>query len=494
MKKYIHLDIICNLLGVTSCSLDDNFTSNDPNAAPEASTCYDIYDAEADYHTFFRPKKAWVGDPMPFYDNGKFYIYYLHDTRPAGETFHPWYLATTTDLFTYEDKGKVIPCGADNSQEDALGTGSVIKHNETYYAFYTAHNGNLNPKEKIHLATSTDLISWQKKNDFSLQASDNYDANEFRDPYVFKDGNTFNMLVTTRGYIPEVNDWQAVIAHYTSSDLIHWQLQSPFYYNSERVLECPDVFTMGQYQYLVYSNWDWANKNRKILYRYRKIGNSDWIIPSNDALDGDLFYGGKTISNGENRYLTGWIPTRNAYNDGSDLSWGGSLAVHQLSQNDDGTLRVGVANILASKLSNDKPVGTFSLSGLEVKVFERLEKTPQKITTRITADTATQFGIKVGACGNLRESYDLLFDLKGKTLSFNRNTREQSLVSIASVHLPILTDKVFDVTLIVEGSVATIYVNNQTALSVRCYRMNQNTWGIFTNDGAVTFSDVKISK
>ncbi|MDO4229960.1 MAG: glycosyl hydrolase, partial [Capnocytophaga sp.] len=195
MKKYISLLALCGGVLVSSCNNDDDFTSNDPNAALDAPSCYDVYDGVKNYNTLFQPKNGWVGDPIPFYDNGKFYIYYLHDSRPAGDTFHPWYLATTSDFYSFEDKGEAIPCGEDNSQEDALGTGSVIKHDGVYYAFYTAHNRNLDPNEKIYLATSTDLVTWEKKTDFSLQASNNYDRNEFRDPYVYKDGNVFRMLV-----------------------------------------------------------------------------------------------------------------------------------------------------------------------------------------------------------------------------------------------------------------------------------------------------------
>lgn len=493
MKKYIPLLMMFGALSSVACS-DKDYTSNDPNATPNASMCYDVYDAEVDYKTFFRPKKAWVGDPMPFYDDGKFYIYYLHDKRPAGATFHPWYLATTSDFFSYEDKGEVIACGEDNSQEDALGTGSIIKNGNTYYAFYTAHNANLNPREKIYLATSTDLVNWEKQPSFSLQAEVGYDANEFRDPFVFKDGSIFRMLVTTRGYVAAVNDWQAVIAHYTSTDLINWQLQAPYYYNGERILECPDVFTMGNYEYLLYSNWDWANANRKVLYRYRQKGSSAWLVPNNEALDGDLFYGGKTISDGNKRYLTSWIPTRETYKDNGNFSWGGSLAVHQLEQHTDGTLRVTAPQTIVSKLSNEQNLGSLTLNQDETKVFDRLEKTTTKITTKITAGTATQFGLRMGACGNLRETYDIQFDLDNSLLKFNKNERGQDPVTITSIKLPASTNKEFSVTLLTEGSVATVYVNDQVALSVRSYRMNQNAWGVFAQNGTATFSDIILAK
>ena len=64
---------------------------------------------------------------------------------------------------------KLSPCGADGSHEDALGTGSVFKDGNTYYAFYTGHNGDLDPKEIIYWATSTDLKTWTKDTQHSFE-------------------------------------------------------------------------------------------------------------------------------------------------------------------------------------------------------------------------------------------------------------------------------------------------------------------------------------
>lgn len=30
---------------------------------------------------FYRPENAWVGDLIPYYEDGTFYAYYLHDPR-----------------------------------------------------------------------------------------------------------------------------------------------------------------------------------------------------------------------------------------------------------------------------------------------------------------------------------------------------------------------------------------------------------------------------
>lgn len=58
------------------------------------------------YSIFFRPEidgesQPYVGDTMPFYDDGTYYIYYLKD---GGDSYnHSVYLATTTDFVSYSE-------------------------------------------------------------------------------------------------------------------------------------------------------------------------------------------------------------------------------------------------------------------------------------------------------------------------------------------------------------------------------------------------------
>ena len=33
--------------------------------------------------TLYRPSGAWVGDVIPFFHDGSYWLYYLHDRRPA---------------------------------------------------------------------------------------------------------------------------------------------------------------------------------------------------------------------------------------------------------------------------------------------------------------------------------------------------------------------------------------------------------------------------
>lgn len=506
--KLKHILLYLPMLAVTSMSCSDNeYVSNDPDAAPNEPTCYDVNDLFRPYDIFFKPSHGWVGDPMPYYENGKFYVFYLQDARDGGATFHPWYLATTSDLVTYTDEGEAIPCGEDKSQEDALGTGSVFKHNNVYYAFYTAHNGELSPKEKIYLATSTDLKTWTKQPEFSLQASDGYDANEFRDPTIIEENGIFKMLLSSRADYK--GSWRAVIAQYTSTDLLNWTLDTPFYDDpTTMMLECPDVFTMGEYQYLIYSNID--DDNRMVHYRYRKTGVEEWTIPSPSNLDSKAFYAGKTTSDGTNRYIFGWCPTRDNHKDSGSFSWGGSLVAHQLVQNADGTLYTKIPQSVSEKVSassnlsiiasrNNQPASSsYTLSGsdnnADYVTFDRIEGL-SKLTTTIKANAATNFGFEFGACGNRREVYTVTFNITEAKLQLNKELRlAGSSEIITSVPLLLADNNEYKVTLFIENSICVLYVNDQIAFTNRIYKMSDNPWRIFSNDGTVTFSDFKFFK
>lgn len=513
MKKF-HNYLLAILLGATplaasfiSCSNDD-YVCNDPDADYSSPAYHDVNDRYQSYTTWWKPADGFVGDPMPLYDNGQFNIFFLHDARDGAATFHPIALAQTKDFRTYDYADVVIPCGEDNSQEDALGTGCVIKHNGTYYAFYTGHNANLTVHEKIFMATSPDMKSWEKQTDFVLEAPErDYDRNQFRDPFVYQDGNVFHMLVTTRGYVPAANDWQAVIAQYTSTDLKTWTLDEPFFYNGENVMECPDYFQMGSYEYLVYSNWDWANTDRRTRYVYREKGSKQWQYPSRPALDDYYFYAGKTASDGTNRYLIGWVYTRAAFTDATDKNdrvWAGNLVAHQLTQNGDGTLNVVPANTLIETLGNSQGLeakviknatisgNQYTLDGSKEKalvIFDGVQGVHQ-ITAKLSGN-ANRFGFEFGASGNRSEIHDLTIDAENGKLEMRHFSNGTLIETRTSVTLS--KAESYELTIVNENSVCVAYVNG-IALTNRIYQLNRNGWGIFAEGGNLTVSDLKLAK
>lgn len=497
--------------------LFNNCTKEDkPTEAPiietNAPACQTPNESDNTYRTFFKPSVGWVGDPIPFYENGIFHLFYLYDARNTMPTFHPWYKVTTSDFATFTDTSEMIATGTSNQQDGALGTGSVFKRDGIYYAFYTGHNGNLDPKEKIMLATSTDLKNWTKDPSFLLQASWGYDRNEFRDPIVIEDKSTgmYKMLIATRSEVGLVSNsnvpWRAVIAQYSSTNLRDWTLEKPFYEDTTTfITECPDVFTMGDYQYLIYSNID----DRMVHYKYRLLTANTWITPVNTALDGIAFYAGKTATDGVNRYITGWCPTKNKNSDAAIFDWAGSLVTHRVVQHPNGTLGIAIPNGVDKKFiinralnakigfGTTKQGDAYTLKGNGVEkafsVFDR-ETGAFKIKTHIKAISSTQFGFEFGACGTRNEVFAIVFDLAKNQLRLDKVIKNASSLNVTQLPLNVPANKEFDVTIISENSVCVIYINDEIAFTNRIYKMNQNPWAIFADNGEVTFSDLKIFK
>ena len=43
---------------------------------------------------FYKPENAWVGDLIPYYENGTYYGFYLHDPRIRDRICRRYYMAS----------------------------------------------------------------------------------------------------------------------------------------------------------------------------------------------------------------------------------------------------------------------------------------------------------------------------------------------------------------------------------------------------------------
>ena len=115
---------------------------------------------------FYKPEHAWVGDLIPYWEDGIFYGFYLHDPRIKDKEYAEettWHLVTTKDFVNLEYKGEAIERGGDDKPNKNIYTGSVIKDKDgIYHAFYTAFNADIKINGKsvqsVMQATGTDPL------------------------------------------------------------------------------------------------------------------------------------------------------------------------------------------------------------------------------------------------------------------------------------------------------------------------------------------------
>ena len=141
---------------------------------------------------YYQPENAYFGDCMPFYHNGKFYVFHQRDSRDP-VPFEPfeWSLAVTEDFVHYEDKGVAIAKGGEEDPDQYIYAGSVFQGEGRFHALYAVYNRNYpkqgKPSQALMRAVSDDLLHWEKCGEFFLPAPEGYDGNDWRDPYILWD-------------------------------------------------------------------------------------------------------------------------------------------------------------------------------------------------------------------------------------------------------------------------------------------------------------------
>jgi beta-fructofuranosidase len=324
-----------------------------------------VADSTEPQPVFFRPDDGWVGDVIPFEEDGRFWLYYLFERRAAASGTEglahatrggmPWHLVITDDFVTFDDRGLALATGTDpDSPDHNCYTGSVLRDDEgVHHLFYTAQNPRVRgadglPFQLVAHATSDDgMQTWTKHPGHTFGAPDGYESADWRDPFVFRhpDGRWHLVLAARNTTGPERR--RGTVARLISDDLVTWTPAAPLWDPRRYVThECPEVFQWGQWWYLVYSEF---SDRFGTHYRMARSPEGPWIAPEHDTLDGRAWYAAKSAARDGRRLFFGWIASREGAHDDGRWQWAGTMSVLEASQRPDGTLAMAVpAEVTAS--------------------------------------------------------------------------------------------------------------------------------------------------
>lgn len=461
---------------------------------------------------FYRPTgKAAAADVIPFYKDGEFFLFYLKDYRDSehcGEGV-PWNLVKTKDFVNFEDCGEVLSRGSKDEQDLFVFTGSVLEYSGKYYLFYTGHNPHLRaegkPEQAVMSAVSDDCIHFEKTG-FIYFAPEGYEMHDWRDPFVYRAGKHFKMLLAARKTEGPFLK-RGLTVQCTSDDLINWSVEKEFYSPANYFThECPDMFRMGRWYYLVFSEFSDRTATR---YRMAESPEGEWIAPPSDTFDARSFYAAKTVSDGSKRYVIGWVPTRENDEDYKPWQWGGTIVAHEIVQNGDGTLSVRCPQAVADEYSveitaterqrcgkvvrTEQGVYTLAKGGYSYVLFDRLPDSC-KVHCRIRLDAkGKDFGLALRMDDAYNLGYYLKFDPVFNRLCFDRNFRPgDNYYMIDSERSLDLNDGNWhDLEVYISGTVAVTYIDG-VAMSVRMYDYKTGALGIYANECGASFEQIKI--
>lgn len=446
------------------------------------------------YKLFYLPEKGYCGDFIPFWDKGRFHIFYLKDFRDHqnyGEGT-PWYHLSTTDFINYKEHGEAIARGTKEEQDLYIFTGSVIYAKDKYHIFYTGHNHHLGAKNKpiqaVMHAVSEDMEKWEKVPSDTFYANpEKYEVNDFRDPFVFynEELDLYSMLLVSRkkdcGYTA------GFTAHYTSPDLVNWtdngEFWSPNLYHTH---ECPDLFKMGEWWYLIFSEY---SDRRITRYVMSKSMTGPWVMPPDDTFDGKAYYAAKTTTDGNKRYIFGWNATKSDNNDNGGWMWGGNLGVHEVIQREDGTLGCKIPETIKNYGTLEKeleyPINLSKADGkAEAVLFENTGEA-FRIDAELEFEGGTsQFGITFASSFKTKHGYKYEFYPKKNRFEFCGVTSPINTVDVAHL-IDLQKCGKIKISLIVEGTICILYVNDDLALSSRFYNRAGNDVSVFATCGSI---------
>lgn len=476
------------------------------SSAP-ASLPDEPYEAVA-YNLYPAPENAYVGDTMPFVtDDGTLELYYLYDTDHNGQGYHPVWKYSTKNLYDYEDHGMVMNFGLISDPDPAVGTGSVMQdHDGLYHLFYTGHNDSGNRgqgKECVMHATSTDRENWTKIPEDTFFSPDNYSKDDFRDPEVFwvDEDNCWWMLIAARE-----NSLGGVVAKYTSDDLKTWEFEGPIYSPMEQyMLECPDLFKMGDKYYLTYS-WDCVT-----YYAVSDSMNGPFKAPRDNVLDGNnfIFYAAKTAELDGTRYLCGWLGRAGLSVDSGIYQWAGNVLNHELISKEDGSLGVSAPDTFYSYFTVEKPFKAVKKEG-NVKIKDNTVTLTAQDGSYALADMGTRPATMILEC-------DVTLDADGNAgFAFGGSEKDESytalcldaeenLIHYEGTYLEDLENydaqafTKFDfsasdthhVTLVCENEIVVLYIDETKALSSRIrHSIDGAHIGLFADGCNASFTNI----
>jgi len=547
MKKMLNI-MLTGLVGcalctaATSCSDKDDVTG-DPQYNWVGTTQFFNPTDEQGFSTYYTPAIGRVGDPMPFYDkaSGMFRVLYLQEyDNNASHRFHPYWTVQTPDGANYMSLGETLAVGSNDYQQDAaLGTGCCYYNEKDglYYIYYTGHNGNAKYREAVMRATSPDYINWSRDELWQLNGPDyGYSSNDFRDPQVFvADDGLYHMVISTH----PASGGDPCFAEFRSADMKTWEHVGRFPMIWSRMLECPDIFKMGDWWYLVYSDSNQQPWSRKVKYKkaatYEMLKGSFGGDAGEVALDNRSFYAGKTASNGTDRFIWGWCPFRSGGDiderninvggeqDGDEPNWSGALVCHKVKQNEDGTLVLVPVPAMAAKYNQPQTVSVMdskgytdgTLTGDDAYVmYNRLSAHNHISLTVKTSNNWDKFGISLVRSTDAQYYYTMVFNPENENwrkVNFEQEGHRMITVVEDDVEkqVPVYgkgfvngidsygfdrpSDNTYKIDIYTDNSVMVMYVNDKVCYTQRIYGIQKNCWSVNNYGGTVYVSDVKVS-
>ena len=275
------------------------------------------------------PRRGWLNDPLGLtWRDGRYDLFF--QAVPSATAWAPechWAHAVSADLVTWTEVETALAPG---DGDDGVWSGSVARGDDGDVLFYTSVSRSDLDRGRVRIARPADegWRSWLK-GPVVAEAPADLELTTYRDPFVFRDGDGWAMLVGAG-----LADGTGAALAYTSPDLEHWTPRGVAAARSGHehepwtglAWECPQLVRFPDADVLLLSAWA-PDRLDSVAYGVGTWADGRFTARSWGRLTfGDSYYAGSVFRDAEDRPgLIAWL--REVRGD----DWTGALSVpHRL--------------------------------------------------------------------------------------------------------------------------------------------------------------------
>ncbi|MGL1955719.1 MAG: GH32 C-terminal domain-containing protein [Colwellia sp.] len=440
------------------------------------------------------PDSAWTNEPHGLVEfKDKYHMFYQGTPNGPFKSQTLWGHTISDDFVHWKNqKNVLIPSLEDSDTKgyDMKGIWAgdvVVVENDVAYAFYTNvnHTGPYNPGIAVAISTDDNLEHWQKLGPII----DTSNVDDFRDPYLFKYGDTWHMLIGAK-----VNG-SGGLDHYIStdiSDMDSWK-STPFstvnYADMDTgsdVWELPVFEPIGNGKHILVMNPIGGSLSRfapnpvRTVYWIGTWQNGlftpDFTQPKNfDVIHGHL---SPTVArNTDNELVSiGIVDERRNSQAQLDAGWTHTYSLPRVW---------GLASDNATLIQKPSPtLSSLRLANSELTISNQVVNGEQLVASRgrsveiivevNSTDTAENYGLVFAASADGREVTKLYYDVANQQIVLDKSASSlaassEELSELRGDYDESVFGKPEKFHVFIDHSVIDVFINDKAAFSARIY-------------------------
>jgi beta-fructofuranosidase len=387
----------------------------------------------------------WINDPNgPLHFDGRYHMFFQHNPFGAEWGNMSWGHASSPDLVHWQDHPIALVPTPGGCDKDGVFSGCCVVDDGVPTIVYTG----VEPEVQC-LATSTDgLETWTKfAGNPVLADKPRPDLHGWRDPYVWREGNTWLMLLGSG--MPEVGGAALL---YRSKDLKDWEYLHPLCTGFGHNWECPNFFPLDDKHVLIVSPHE-AVQYSVGEYNDHRFTPGPWRRMDANR---DNFYATHSLEDEQGRRIVwAWITGGGT----PGTPWNGVLTLPRvLTLRDDDTIGQAPLPELAPLRESQQTFENINLGPDAERVLDDVQSDKCELIVTLDPQSCGELGVALRRSVDGTHRTEIVFDNNALELrAGNQRVPFQLLPGEDRLTLHIFLDK----------SVIEVFANGRTTLTCR---------------------------